>query len=124
MRKTATGGLVYSTQGGPMCPLCRQPTGQCLCAKRAATAGASASRADGIVRISRESKGRGGKTVTVVRGLDLDVAGLAELGKRLRTLCGAGGTCKDGVIEIQGDHCDRVMRFLQESGRTVRRSGG
>jgi predicted translation initiation factor SUI1 len=64
-------------------------------------------RGDGVVRVGRESKGRGGKTVTVVRGLDLDANALAELGKRLRALCGAGGTSKDGVIEVQGDHGER-----------------
>jgi translation initiation factor 1 len=114
---------VYSTQGGRMCPTCRQPLDACRCAERAAGKMVEAARGDGVVRVSRESKGRGGKTVTVVRGLDLDTLALAELGKRLRTLCGAGGTCKDGIIEVQGDHGERIARHLQEAGRTVRRAG-
>jgi len=76
------------------------------------------------VRVSRESKGRAGKTVTVVRGLALEPAALAALGKQLRTACGAGGAIKDGVLEVQGDHVERVMAMLATGGRTVRRAGG
>ena len=120
LRKPATGGLVYSTDSGRMCPTCRQPVAGCLCkAKARLTA-----KADGIVRISRESKGRGGKTVTVVRGLDLDDSALATLGKGLRTACGAGGTVKDGVLEVQGDHVERVTVWLGAQGWVVKRTGG
>jgi translation initiation factor 1 len=119
MRKPGLGGLVYSTDSGRMCPACRQPLADCRCAKAAAPP-----RGDGVVRVSRESKGRGGKTVTLVRGLDLDADALAALGKRLRNACGAGGTAKDGVLEIQGDHCERVVALLQAEGRTVKRAGG
>jgi translation initiation factor 1 len=121
MRKSTTGGLVYSTEGGRMCPACRRPLAECVCR---AQAGAAARRGDGVVRVSRETKGRGGKAVTVVRGVEADAAGLAALGKELRTLCGSGGTVKDGVIEVQGDHCDRIVAHLQQSGRTVKRAGG
>jgi translation initiation factor 1 len=62
--------------------------------------------------------------VTLVRGLPLDDAALAVLGKRLRSACGAGGTVKDGVIEVQGDHVQRLMTLLQDEGWRVRRSGG
>jgi len=62
--------------------------------------------------------------VTVVRGLDLEAGPLAALGKRLRAACGAGGTAKEGVLEIQGDHCARVIDLLREEGRTVKRTGG
>ena len=79
---------------------------------------------DGVVRVRRETGGRGGKTVTTVRGVALDAAGLAALGKRLRTACGAGGTAKDGVLEVQGDHCERVIALLQAEGWTVKRAGG
>jgi len=120
MRKAGHGGLVYSTEGGRMCPACRRPAAACTCAVR----GAARPPGDGIVRLSRESKGRGGKTVTVVRGLDEDASALAELGRRLRTLCGTGGTVKDGVIELQGDHCERLARHFAETGRQVRQSGG
>ncbi|NRF67312.1 translation initiation factor Sui1 [Aquincola sp. S2] len=120
MRKTGSGGLVYSTEGGRMCPACRKPIGDCVCSAQAA----AVRRGDGIVRVGRESKGRGGKTVTVVRGVEGDAAALATLGKQLRTACGSGGTVKDGVIELQGDHCDRVVAFLQQAGWAVKRSGG
>lgn len=118
---TTTGGLVYSTEGGRMCPACRRPLGQCTCA---ATAAAAKGQGSGGVRVSRESKGRGGKVVTLVRGLDLQPEALAALGKTLRTLCGSGGTVKEGVIEIQGDHCDRVVAHLQAGGMKVKRAGG
>lgn len=117
------GSLVYSTDTGRMCPDCRQPLAGCLCrAKPARPAG------DGIVRVSRETQGRKGKGVTVVRGLPGDDAALAEMARRLKALCGAGGTLKDGVIEVQGDHRERVVEFLQAAlqpaGLKVKRSGG
>lgn len=117
--KNAAGGLVYSTEGGRMCPGCRRPLAQCACAQAAARPAG-----DGVARVWRESKGRGGKTVTLVRGLPLDDAALAALGKQLRTACGCGGTVKDGTIEIQGDHADRVVALLQAHHFVVRRAGG
>lgn len=121
MRKPAAGGLVYSTDAGRMCPACREPLANCSCA---ATRAASARQGDGSVRVNRESKGRGGKTVTLVRGLMLDAGELAALGKRLKTACGAGGTVKDGVIEVQGDHCERLLECLKKEGFAARRAGG
>jgi translation initiation factor 1 len=118
MRKSGQGGLVYSTDGGRMCPGCRQPVAACVCAQQP-----RAPAADGIVRVSRESKGRGGKTVTLVRGLCLDDAALAALGKRLRSACGSGGTAKDGVLEVQGDHAERVIELLKGEGFAAKRSG-
>lgn len=120
MRSRSTGGgLVYSTESGRMCPVCRQPVAQCLCRQaKAVPAG------DGIVRVSRETKGRGGKAVTLVKGVALDAAGLAALGKQLKAACGSGGTVKDGVIEVQGEHCDRVIEVLKAQGFTVKRAGG
>ncbi|MEO8133295.1 MAG: translation initiation factor Sui1 [Betaproteobacteria bacterium] len=115
-----TGRLVYSTGLGRMCPVCRKPVEQCICSRGKL----AAPPADGIVRVSRESKGRGGKTVTVIKGLDLDVAALTDLGKRLKAACGTGGTVKDGAIELQGDHCDRVIEDLKARGHPVRRAGG
>jgi translation initiation factor 1 len=118
-RKRTTGGLVYSTDSGRMCPACRQPVARCSCVMQKAAAAT-----DGIVRVSRETKGRGGKAVTLVRGLALDSAALTSLGKQLKTACGSGGTVKDGVIEVQGDHCERVTEALKAQGWTVRRAGG
>ena len=118
--KSDSGGLVYSTEGGRMCPACRKPVAECICHEGAAPG----SQKDARVRVSRETQGRGGKAVTVVRGLTLDAAGLAALGKRLRTACGAGGTVKDGVLEVQGDHCERVIECLKQEGWSAKRSGG
>ncbi len=102
-----------------MCPGCRKPVADCICKLLKAPP-----KADGPARVSRETKGRGGKTVTVVRGLALDEAALARLGKQLRTACGSGGTAKDGVMEVQGDHCERVMQLLGQQGYAVKRAGG
>ncbi len=112
------GGLVYSTESGRMCPDCSQPVAQCVCKLAAVPAG------DGTVRVSRETKGRGGKAVTLVRGVLLDAAALTDLGKQLKAACGTGGTVKDGVIEVQGDHIERVMQILKTQGYTVKRAGG
>ena len=119
-RKPGPGGLVYSTESGRMCPACRQPLTVCGCAARER----AAPRGDGVVRVSRETKGRGGKAVTLVRGLALDDAALAALGKRLRSACGAGGTVKDGMLEVQGDHVERVLGWLQQEGISANRAGG
>jgi translation initiation factor 1 len=77
-----------------------------------------------VARVSRQTKGRGGKSVTLVKGLALDAAALALLGKQLRTACGSGGTVKDGVIEVQGDHCELVMELLGKHGHPAKRAGG
>ncbi len=79
---------------------------------------------ESVVRVSRETSGRNGKSVTVIRGLGLDPAALALLGKQLKTSCGSGGTVKDGVIEVQGDHCERVIDILGKRFGNVRRAGG
>lgn len=118
MKSGSSGGLVYSTESGRMCPACRQTVAACLCKAQSVVKG------DGVVRVSRQSKGRGGKTVTLVKGLALDATALAALGKALRSACGSGGTVKDGVIEIQGDHCDLVMDALIKGGHAPKRAGG
>jgi translation initiation factor 1 len=112
--RSSNSGLVYSTDGGRMCPDCRQPLSGCACKARAAPIG------DGVVRVSRQTKGRGGKVVTLVKGVALDAIALAALGKQLRTACGSGGTVKDGVIEIQGDHCELVIQTLRKHGHQVK----
>ena len=111
------GGLVYSTESGRMCPDCRQPVAQCTCKAQAALP-----QGDGVVRVSRETKRRGGKAVTVVKGVALDADALAGLGKQLKTACGSGGTVKDGVIEVQGDHVERVVEALKKLGHQVKRA--
>ena len=116
--KSTSGGLVYSTDSGRMCPVCRQPVANCSCNAR------SIPQTNGPVRISLQTKGRGGKNVTLVKGLPLDTSALAVLAKQLRSACGTGGTVKDGVVEVQGDHVATVMAALQKLGYDVKRSGG
>ena len=111
--------LVYSTDTGRICPDCRQPALACAC-KKATTRPAT----DGVIRVQRQTKGRGGKTVTRVEGVPLGDEALAQLGKQLRTACGSGGTVKGGVIEVQGDHADKVIEALKKEGYAAKRSGG
>ena len=80
--------------------------------------------ATGRVRIGREVAGRGGKGVTVISGLPFDEVRLEELAARFKRLCGAGGAVKNGLIEIQGDHRDRLVAELCELGLDAKRSGG
>ena len=110
--------LVYSTDSGRVCPGCRQAIAACVCGKKVMPAG------DGIVRVSRETKGRKGKGVTLIKGLPLDEAALTALAKQLKAHCGSGGTVKDGVIEIQGDHRDTVLAELARQGFRAKRAGG
>ena len=120
MKSSPAGGLVYSTDSGRMCPACRQAIAKCICK----TGGGAPPAGDGVARVSRQTKGRGGKSVTLVTGLALDALALASLGKQLRTACGSGGTVKDGVIEVQGDHCERIIELLKKQGHNAKRSGG
>lgn len=119
-RPTPSSTLVYSTDTGRICPGCGQSQTRCACAAnaRAVTVG------DGAVRVRRETQKRGGKTVTTVRGLPLPPDALVALGKRLRTACGTGGTAKDGVLELQGDHVERVLALLVAEGFAAKRGGG
>jgi translation initiation factor 1 len=113
-----SGGLVYSTDAGRMCPECRKPVAQCSCRQAAAPMGG------GNVRVWRETKGRGGKAVTVVRGLPLAGEALVKLAQQLKAACGSGGTVKDGVIEVQGDHAEKLVALLVKQGFAAKRAGG
>lgn len=115
----SSGGLVFSTDGGRMCPACRNPIDRCVCSRKG-----PGPVSDGVVRVFRETKGRNGKNVTVIRGLALNDAALMQLGKEIKTACGSGGTVKDGVIEVQGDHVLTLIAALQKRGYTVKRVGG
>lgn len=118
----ALSSLVYSTDTGRVCPGCGQAVADCRCAAIAAAAARPVG--DGVVRVSRETKGRGGKAVTLVRGVPLDDAALALLAKELKSACGSGGTVKDGVIEVQGDHVATLVQKLAGRGWLVKRAGG
>lgn len=117
MSKKNQGGLVYSTETGRMCPDCRQPINACSCKMPERPVG------DGIVRVSRDSKGRGGKVVTLVSGVPLADPELKELAKALKQKCGVGGALKEGVIEIQGDQRELLVAELSKRGFKVKSVG-
>ncbi|WP_046223578.1 stress response translation initiation inhibitor YciH [Vibrio sp. ECSMB14106] len=81
-------------------------------------------KGDGIVRIQKETKGRKGKGVSVVTGLDLDDAPLKLMAAELKKVCGCGGSVKDGNIEIQGDARDKIKAHLEKKGYKVKFAGG
>ncbi len=116
-------GTVYSTEHGRMCPDCGRPLVQCNCRANKYIRKDAQKSAD-RVRISRETKGRQGKGVTVISGLPLCNEDLETLARRLKQLCGAGGTVRNGTIEIQGDHRDLLMTELTKIGFYAKRSGG
>lgn len=120
-KPASSGGLVYSTDAGRMCPACRRPVASCSCATSRVPA---APAGDGIARIRREVGGRGGKTVTVVAGLALDGPSLIALSKRLKAACGTGGTVKDATLEFQGDHRDAIAALLAKEGYKSKLAGG
>ncbi len=111
--------LVYSSEQGRLCPGCGRPVPDCGCRRSEGPPSG-----DGIVRVRRESKGRGGKTVTVVTGLPLGAEALKALAGELKRRCGTGGTVKEWTIEIQGDHLDLLVAELQRRGYAVKRAGG
>lgn len=115
------GGLVYSTDVGRTCPRCRRAQDECRCEQRLA---GKRPAGDGTVRIGRETKGRKGKSVTVITGLPLGEDELAQLATRLKKRCGSGGTVRDGTIEIQGDHRDLLVAELAGLGYRAKRAGG
>ncbi len=111
--------LVYSSELGRICPECGKPKPACVCGKKTVSG-----KGDGIVRVQRESKGRGGKTVTVISGVPLPDGALKDLAGELKRRCGTGGTVKEGNIEIQGDHRDLLVAELENRGYRVKRAGG
>jgi translation initiation factor 1 len=115
--------LVYSTETGRICSKCKKPVSGCTCKKNRPEPRPQF-KPDGIIRIRRETKGRKGKTVTTVFGFDLDDQALKALAKNLKQHCRTGGSVKDGMIVIQGDHLDTVKWFLEGKGFRVKIAGG
>jgi len=114
------GRIVYRTDGGRTCPRCGEPLAACRCAERAP----ALPEGDGIVRLRRERKGRGGKAVTLVDGVPLPAPEPKRLAKRLKQRCGVGGAVKEGRIEIQGDQREVLKSLLEAEGFTVKLAGG
>ena len=102
-----------------LCPKCHQLKTTCTCRSEPPTPSKST-----VVRVGRETKGRRGKGVTVISDLPLNENGLTELATKLNTRLGTGGTVKDGRIEIQGDHRDRIVVELERMGYLAKRAGG
>ena len=106
---------VYSTETGKFCSGCGKALSQCVC-----KSGKLNADCDGIIRVSRETKGRKGKSVTLIKGYQGTEDELKFLGKRLKQLCGTGGTVKNGVIEIQGDVRQKIFETLKNAGHSVK----
>lgn len=117
--KINSSGLVYSTGIGRLCPNCGKAIDACICKRARPTP-----KGDGIVRVSRETKGRAGKGVSIITGLGLAPAELDKLCTQLKKRCGSGGTVKAGTIEIQGDHRDTLVAELAKLGYNVKKAGG
>lgn len=118
-QKNTGSRLVYSTDGGRLCPQCLRPVTGCVCGSSKPTA-----TGDGVVRLYWETKGRGGKAVTVITGLPLSGDALKSLSSQLKKKCGVGGSLKDGNIEIQGDQRDTLKEELEKLGYRVKLAGG
>ena len=103
--------LVYSTESGRIKPQDDEPSRPKV-------------KSDGIIRLQRETKGRKGKGVTLITGIELADPELKAMAKKLKQLCGTGGAIKDGVIEIQGDQRDTLLDYLSKQGYTVKKAGG
>ncbi|MEI6703637.1 MAG: stress response translation initiation inhibitor YciH [Deltaproteobacteria bacterium] len=111
MKGNSNNAIVYSTETGRIKP-------------ESSSNKPNLQRTDGTVRLQRQTKGRGGGTVIIISGLPLPISSLKDLAGELKKRCGCGGTVKDGIIEIQGDHRDTLMLELQARGYRVKPAGG
>jgi len=115
--------LVYSTESGKLCQSCQKTVSRCVCKKKKSKSQTNI-KIDGIIRIQREVKGRKGKTVTIISGFQLADDELKNLATKLKRRCGTGGSVKDGVIIIQGDHRDTLITELKSKGFKAKIAGG
>jgi translation initiation factor 1 len=111
--------IVYSTGIGSLCPNCLRPVRECVCPK-----GAPGAAGPAAVRVGRETKGRAGRGVTTVAGLPMSLSDIESLATKLKKRCGSGGTVREGIIEIQGDHRDVVVEELIKLGWPAKKAGG
>lgn len=118
--------VVWVTGAGQVryCSKCGQPEGECRCREERRMGASSVAPRDGFVRLALDRKQRRGKSVTIISGLPADLAQLTALAQEFRKLCGAGGALKEGNIELQGDHRDKVEARLLALGYKIKRVGG
>jgi translation initiation factor 1 len=109
--------LVYSTDAGRLCSECNAPVEGCICQeiKRNIIV-----KGDGVIRLRYEVKGRKGKGVTTISGLPMNTTGLLDFAKELKQKFGTGGSVKDYIIELQGDHREQVSKELGRIGYLVK----
>jgi translation initiation factor 1 len=122
-----TSRTVYATEAGRICPVCGHPIAACRCKlphARSMSEHRVRPAGDGIVRVSLDKKGRRGSVVTLITGLPGSDEALKTLAAELKRRCGSGGTLKDGVIEIQGNHRDTLITILQSKGFRPKKAGG
>ena len=112
------GKIVYSTdpEWQEKCSVCDQPMNECTCNSKKVLNGQGR-----VIYVKREMKGRKGKTVTTISNIGEEAK---KIQKELQQLCGAGGTVKNGLIEIQGDHRVKIKEYLDKKGLKVKLSGG
>jgi len=115
--------LVYSTESGKICPLCQKSISECTCKKKKSRSQTNI-KYDGIIRIQREVKGRKGKIVTTVSGFQINADELKNLVTQIKRRCGTGGSVKDGLLIIQGDHRDTLLSELKNRGFKAKIAGG
>jgi translation initiation factor 1 len=112
--------LVYSTDKGRLCCSCGMPLYECACESMKK----SNSQSDGVIKVGREVKGRGGKAVSIIKGVPLNASALKQLSSELKKHCGTGGSVKGSEIIIQGDQRDLLVSLLKEKGYKAKKSGG
>lgn len=118
------GGMKSPAAPTATCGVCRRSVSYCVCKSAPAGTQPQPQSAAAAVRVYLDRKGRGGKDVTVISGIPLSDTALEDLGRKLKSQCGCGGTVKDGCIELQGDRRDFLMTKLQELGYKPKKSGG
>ena len=111
--------LVYSTQRNKNCTKCGNILRKCKCPEPT-----NLDQTDGLIRISKVTKGRKGSGVTLIKGVRGDSSALKHIARNLKSRCGVGGTIKDGVIEIQGDQRQLIQDFFESAGEKVKLVGG
>ena len=119
LARTRNSRPVYSTDGGRLCPQCQRQLATCVCGSAKPIAAGH-----GIVRVRRETKGRGGKGVTVIAGIPEHLDTLKSICKQLKQRCGVGGAIKGDTLEIQGDQRTVCQEHLEKMGYQIKLSGG